>query len=84
MEGVWLWRISGGFSQGIIGLNMSGQPIIKKDNLSNKVGRFYKNVGFYLEGVWLLRISGSYSQEMMGLNYLAEMTSEELSGIIIR
>jgi len=32
--------------------------IIKKDNLSNKVGRLNKKMGFYLEGVWLWRISG--------------------------
>ena len=29
-------------------------------------------------------LSGGYSQEMMGLKYLAEMTSEELSGIFNR
>jgi len=32
----------------------------------------------------LWRISRGYLQEMMGLKYLAGMTSEELSGIIIR
>jgi len=32
--------------------------IIKKDNLSNKVGRLNKKMGFYLEGVWLWRIRG--------------------------
>ena len=39
---------------------------------------------FTWSDVWLWRISGGQSQKMMGLKYLAEMTSEELSGIINR
>ena len=57
---------------------------IRRTQYITSIGLFYKNWGFYLEGVWLWRISGGCSKEMMGLKYLAELTSEELSGTINR
>ena len=59
--------------------------LVKRTLLIPEFGIIYKNVGILL-GVMsdCEELVGGQPQKMMGLKHLAEMTSEELSGIINR